>query len=147
MAERQRTSIVVGPRSVHAPFGALLARWLEAGIAGHGKFGGLVTGRAALVVVPEYLRTGARTVLTDLSHADWSSTVVAVVGYGGRLRGRRAIEDAREVITVAGAHVLGPSLGLDTAQVRARGFERADVLLRDLLLDRLADEAALLESS
>jgi hypothetical protein len=139
---REQSRIVVRPRSERAPFGEHLARWIEAAVVAHGGLGELTDGAAAVVLVPEYLRAGARTVLTDLGRADWSGTVVAVVGYGGRNRGRFAVEDASDVLDAAGADVLGTSLGIDAARARTEGFDPADVLLRDLMLDRLAEAAA-----
>ncbi|HEY2221534.1 hypothetical protein [Actinomycetospora sp.] len=141
----EHVSIVVRPHLRRAVFGERLADWLADGVARHRVVGGLPDGAAALVLVPEYLRAGARSVLADLAGTDWSGTVVAVVGYGGRTRGRFAIEDAREALDGTGAHVLETALGLDGARIRAEGFGQADLLLRDLLLDRLADEAALAE--
>ncbi|MCD2193336.1 hypothetical protein LQ327_08040 [Actinomycetospora endophytica] len=121
------------PHLRRAEFGDRLAVWLEQAPAC--RRGGAGT---AVVIVPEYLRAAASDVLADLRRTDWSGTVVAIVGYGGRTRGRHAIEDAREVLDDAGARVLETSLGLDTARVRTEGFDAADVLLRDLLLDDLA---------
>jgi NAD(P)H-dependent FMN reductase len=138
---REQASLVVRPRSGRAPFGAYLARWIEAGVAAHRGLREVPDGAAALVLVPEYLRAGAPTVLADLARADWKETVVAVVGYGGRTRGRFAVDDARDVLDAAGAHVLEAALGVDSSRVRTEGFDPADVLLRDLLFDRLAEEA------
>jgi hypothetical protein len=126
------TPIVVRPRLLRAVFAETLAAWLEEGLAADPR-----PGTTAVVLVPEYLHAGAPRVLADLAARDWTGSVVAVVGYGGCTRGRHAIEDAREVLTAAGAEVLECALGLDAARVRATGFEPADVLLRDLLLDAL----------
>jgi hypothetical protein len=139
---REQSPIVVRPRSERAPFGRSLARWIDAAVATRPALGELPDGAAAVVLVPEYLRAGARTVLIDLGRTDWAGAVVAVVGYGGRSRARSAVEDAVDVLDAAGAHVLDTSLGVDAARVRAEGFDPADVLLRDLLLDRLVQEAA-----
>jgi NAD(P)H-dependent FMN reductase len=138
--------IVIRPRLRRAVFAERLGDWLAEGVAGHQGLGGLPDAAAALVVVPEYLRAGARGVLADLAGTDWSGTVVAVVGYGGRTRGRFAVEDAREALDGVGARVLETSLGLDVARIRTEGFDPADVLLRDLVLDRLAEDAAHLRS-
>ncbi len=128
------TVTVVRPRLPRwAVLGDRLADWLEEGVAARRPER---TG-AAVVLVPEYLRACPRTVLADLAGTDWTGTVVALVGYGGRTRGRFAIEDAREVLEAAGAQVLATSLGLDAARVRAEGVDAADVLLRDLLLEEL----------
>ena len=125
---------VVRPRLPRwAVLGDRLADWLEEGVAARRPER---TG-TAVVLVPEYLRACPRTVLADLAGTDWTDTVVALVGYGGRTRGRFAIEDVREVLEAAGAQVLGTSLGLDAARVRAEGVDAADVLLRDLLLEEL----------
>ena len=127
------TPTVVRPRLGRTTLGDRLADWLEDGVAGRTG----ADGPAAIVLVPEYVRACPRSVLADLDSTDWTGTVVALVGYGGRTRGRFAIEDAREVLAAAGARVLETSLGLDTARIRAGGFETEDVLLRDLLLDDL----------
>ncbi len=128
---------VVRPRLARAVLGDRLAGWIEEGVALHGGREGLLLGAAAVVLVPEYLRACPHPVLADLARTDWSGTVVALVGYGGRTRGRFAVEDAREVLERAGARVLGTSLGLDAARIRAEGVDGADVLLRDLLLAEL----------
>lgn len=126
---------VVRPRLPRlAVLGDRLADRLEEGVAAARR--PERTG-AAVVLVPEYLRACPRTVLVDLAGTDWSGTVVALVGYGGRTRGRYAIEDARELLEAAGAQVLSTSLGLDAARVRAEGVDGADVLVRDLLLEEL----------
>ena len=126
---------IVRPTMPRAPFAAELAAWLGAGIVGKGQ---PPAGAAAVVVVPEYLRTAPRPVLAALAARDWRGTPVAVAAYGGRRRGRFAIDDAREVLVGAGADVVAPSLGIDVAAVRRHGFDEADVVLRDLLLDDLA---------
>ena len=141
MDAREQCGLVVRPRTEQAPFGRSLARWCEAAVVAHRGLRGLADGAAAVVLVPEYLKAGARSVLTDLGRTDWSGTVVAVIGYGGRNRGRLAVGDASDVLDAAGAHVLDVSLGIDAARVRAAGFEPADVLFRDLLLDHLAESA------
>jgi hypothetical protein len=127
------TTTVVRPRLPRAVLGDRLAEWLEAGVAAHRSAGD----ETAVVLVPEYLRACPRSVLADLGGADWTGTVVALVGYGGRTRGRFAVEDAREVLEAAGAQVLEAALGLDAARIRAEGVDEADVLLRDLLLESL----------
>jgi hypothetical protein len=129
----EHSASVVRPGLRRADFADTLARWLEEGLAARRDPGGA----AAVVLVPEYVHAGAVRVLADLAGRDWTGTVVAVVGYGGRTRGRYAIEDAREVLRAAGARVLGNALGIDAARVRAHGFEPADVLLRDAVLDDL----------
>ncbi|MDT7743119.1 MAG: hypothetical protein QOE59_2197 [Actinomycetota bacterium] len=128
---------VVRPRLPRAVLGERLAGWLEEGVAAR-RPAEDDPATAAVVLVPEYLRACPRSVLTDLAGTDWTGTVVAIVGYGGRTRGRYAIEDAREVLETAGAQVLETSLGLDTARIRAEGVDQADVLLRDVLLDQVA---------
>jgi NAD(P)H-dependent FMN reductase len=120
--------------------GDRLAGWLEEGVAAH-RPADEEHGPGAVVLVPEYLRACPRCVLADLAGADWTGTVVALVGYGGRTRGRFAVEDAREVLEAAGAQVLEASLGLDAARIRAEGVDEADVLLRDLLLESLRTAA------
>ena len=130
------TTTVVRPRLPRAVLGDRLAAWLEEGVATRRPTE--APGAAAVVLVPEYLRACPRAVLADLGRTDWTGTVVALVGYGGRTRGRYAIEDAREVLEAAGAHVLAAALGLDAARVRTEGVDAADVLLRDVLLDQLA---------
>jgi hypothetical protein len=136
---RENAGIVVRPRLRRAVLGETLADWLEAGAAGHRELTAGPAGAAAVALVPEYVRAGAQKVLADLAGTDWTGTVVAVVGYGGLTRGRFAVEDAKDVLDAAGARVLDTSLGLDAARIRAEGFARADVLLRDLLFDRLAE--------
>jgi NAD(P)H-dependent FMN reductase len=132
---QEHTPTVVRPCLRRADFADPLARWLEEGLAARRDHA--PAGAAAVVLVPEYVHAGAVRVLADLARRDWTGTVVAVVGYGGRTRGRYAIEDAREVLLTAGAQVLGHALGIDAARVRAHGFEAADVLLRDAVLDDL----------
>jgi hypothetical protein len=124
---------VVRPRLPRAVLGDRLAEWLEKGVDG-GRPTPDEPATAAVVLVPEYLRACPRSVLADLAGTDWTGVVVALVGYGGRTRGRYAIEDAREVLEAAGARVLETSLGLDAARIRAEGVDAADVLLRDLLV-------------
>ncbi|MFC5062691.1 hypothetical protein [Actinomycetospora atypica] len=125
---------IVRPTMPRAPFAAELAAWLEAGIVGTGT---PAVGEAAVVVVPEYLRAAPRVVLAALAARDWRGTPVAVAAYGGRDRGRRAVEDTREVLTAAGARPTPVSLGIDVSAVRRHGFDEADVVLRDLVLDEL----------
>jgi NAD(P)H-dependent FMN reductase len=129
------TTTVIRPRLPRAVLGDRLAEWLEEGVAARRPTA--APGTTALVLVPEYLRACPRGVLADLADTDWTAAVVALVGYGGRTRGRYAIEDAREVLEAAGARVLATSLGLDAARMRAGGVAAADVLLRDVLLDQL----------
>ena len=129
------TTTVVRPRLPRAELGDRLAAWLEDGVAATRPTDG--PGTTAVVLVPEYLRSCPLAVLADLAATDWTGTVVALVGYGGRTRGRHAIEDAREVLEAAGAQVLPTSLGLDAARIRAEGVDAADMLLRDVLLDQL----------
>jgi hypothetical protein len=136
VSAQEPPTIVIRPRLPRAVLGDRLAEWLEEGVAGRPSAGD-VPGAAAVVLVPEYLRACPRSVLADLARTDWTGTVVALVGYGGRTRGRFAIEDAREVLEAAGARVLGTALGLDAARIRAEGADAADVLLRDVLLDQL----------
>jgi hypothetical protein len=131
----EHTPTVVRPRQSRAVFAEVLAAWLEDGLAARGD--GSWPGPAAVVVVPEYLHGAAPGVLEDLAARDWTGTVVGVVAYGGCTRGRHAIEDAREVLAAAGADVLDEALGIDAARVRVTGFEPADVVLRDVLLDDL----------
>ena len=130
------TTTVVSPRLPRAVAGDRLAEWLAEGVAARPPAPDGAA-PAAVVLVPEYLRVCPRSVLDDLAGTDWTGVVVAVVGYGGRSRGRYAIEDAREVLEAAGAQVLETSLGLDAARIRAEGVDAADVLLRDVLLDQL----------
>jgi NAD(P)H-dependent FMN reductase len=142
VADREPTTTVVRPRVGRAVFGERLAAWLEEGVAARRRrqqAAGATTapGSTAVVLVPEYVHGAAPAVLADLAAADWTGTVVTLAGYGGRTRGRYAIEDAREVLDAAGADVLDASLGIDAARVRAEGFTAADVVLRDLLLDEL----------
>jgi hypothetical protein len=155
---------VVRPALRDAPFAAELAVWLGEGIAAHSgdpartdptRSTPTDTGRTrtkhthtehihtehtrpAVVIVPEYLHAAPRTLLADLATATWSGRTVGLVGYGGRTRARYALEDARDALRDAGARLVGPSLGLDVARVRASGFDAADVVLRDLVLDELA---------
>jgi hypothetical protein len=134
------TTPVVRPRLPRATLGTRLAEWLEEGVAGQPA--PIDEARpTAVVLVPEYVRVCPPSVLADLAGRDWTGTVVALVGYGGRTRGRFAIEDAREVLEAAGALVLTTSLGLDAARIHAEGADRADVLLRDLLLADLRTAA------
>ncbi|MDL5154649.1 hypothetical protein [Actinomycetospora termitidis] len=131
------TIAVIRPSLDRADFAEVLAGWLDEGIA---AARGPVTARvAAIVIVPEYLHAAPRSQLAEMAELDWTGVVVAVAAYGGRTRGRHAIEDARAVLAAHGALLTGPSLGVDAARVRAHGFDAADVLLRDLLLDALAD--------
>jgi hypothetical protein len=130
------TTTVISPRLPRAVLGDRLAEWLEEGVAARRPAPDDATA-AAVVLVPEYLRACPRSVLADLAGTDWSGVVVALVGYGGRTRGRYAVEDAREVLEAAGAQVLETSLGLDAARIRVEGVDAADVLLRDVLLDQL----------
>ncbi|MEJ2870410.1 hypothetical protein WCD74_21750 [Actinomycetospora sp. OC33-EN08] len=127
---------LIRPRVSRAGFADVLAAWLREGLRTRP-----VAGPAAVVIVPEYLRAAPRTVLADLTDRDWRGTTVALAGYGGRTRGRHAVDDARAALTEHGTTVLGPSLGIDVARTRVRGFDTADVLLRDLVLDAVADAA------
>ncbi|WP_157647197.1 hypothetical protein [Actinomycetospora chiangmaiensis] len=130
---------VIRPALRLAPFADELADWLHEGIAAH------LTGtvrrtpvRPAVLIVPEYLHTAPEALLADLATGRWAGRAVGLVGYAGRTRARYALEDARETLQDAGALVVGPAVGIDVARVRARGFDAADVLLRDLVLDELA---------
>ncbi|NYD38520.1 hypothetical protein [Actinomycetospora corticicola] len=129
---------VIRPALRDAPFAAELALWLGEGIATHHADARDEHIRPAVVIVPEYLHGAPRTLLADLATARWSGRTVGLVGYGGRTRARYALEDARDALREAGARLVGPSLGLDVARVRASGFDVADVVLRDLVLDELA---------
>jgi hypothetical protein len=133
VAATEPTTTVVRPHLPFAVLGDRLAEWLEEGVAAARRVDALPD-TAAVVLVPEYLRAWPRDVLASLACTDRTGAVVALVGYGGRTRGRYAMEDAREVLEAAGARVLGSSLGLDAARIRAEGVDEADVLLRDLLL-------------
>ncbi|GLZ52750.1 hypothetical protein [Actinomycetospora sp. NBRC 106378] len=131
------TVTVVRPALPRTPFAIELAAWIREGVDGHplrtdGRR------RPAVVIVPEYLHTAPRTLLADLATARWAGRPVGLIGYGGRTRARYALEDARDALRGAGATLVGPSVGLDVARVRAAGFDPADVLLRDLVLDELA---------
>jgi hypothetical protein len=128
---------VVRPALRRTPFAAELAGWIHEGIAAHpADAAGPV--RPAVVIVPEYLHAAPPTLLTDLAAGHWAGRTVGLVGYAGRTRARHALEDARDALDAAGARVVGPALGIDVARVRAGGFDAADVVLRDLLLDELA---------
>lgn len=131
---------VVRPRVPGVRAAERLARWLEDGAAAHPGLPAAVRAdtRARIVLVPEYRRAASRGVLADLAAATDAGAVVAVAGYGGRTRGRFAVEDAREVLEDAGARVVGTSLGLDVARIRAGGFAEEDRVLRDLVLDDVA---------
>lgn len=129
---------IVRPTMPRAPFAAELAAWVRAGIVGNGIGGTAADGDAAVVVVPQYLRAAPALVLAALADRDWRGTPVAVTAYGGRDRGRLAVEDARGILEAGGARVSPVSLGIDVSAVRRSGFDEADVLLRDLVLDDLA---------
>lgn len=129
---------VIRPALRRTPFAAELADWLLEGIAAHpaGAHGAPV--RPAVVIVPEYLRAAPRALLADLAGDRWAGRTVGLVGYAGRTRARFALDDARDALADAGARVVAPALGIDVARVRTAGFDPADVLLRDLVLDELA---------
>ncbi|WP_433801060.1 hypothetical protein [Actinomycetospora sp. CA-084318] len=130
---------VVGPALRRAPFAGELVDWLGEGIAARGRRTDAPDpARPAVVIVPEYLRAAPQTLLADLRAGGWAGRAVGLVGYAGRTRARYALDDAREALQDAGARVVGPSLGLDVARWRTTGFDEADVLLRDLVLDELA---------
>jgi hypothetical protein len=131
---------VVRPALRRTPFAAELAGWLHEGIAAHPAHPADAAGpvRPAVVIVPEYLHAAPPALLADLAAGHWAGRTVGLVGYAGRTRARHALEDARDALDAAGARVVGPALGIDVARVRTRGFDAADVVLRDLLLDELA---------
>ncbi|MCD2188448.1 hypothetical protein [Actinomycetospora soli] len=129
---------VIRPGLPRTPFADALADWLREGIAARsGPTPHDRRGTPVVVIVPEYLRGAPRSLIAALADRRWAGRPVGLVGYAGRTRARHALADAREVLGTRGAEVVEPSLGLDVARWRTTGFDRADVVLRDLLLDDL----------
>lgn len=128
---------VIRPDLPRAPFAVELAAWVGEGVAAHPRPADGRAPRPVVVIVPEYLHGAPQPVLDDLGSRVWTGRTVALVGYGGRSRARHALEDVRDLLARSGATVVGAALGVDAAQVLATGFDAADVLLRDHLLDEL----------